>query len=150
MSLQNLFKIGQLKQHATDAAETGRLLAAAQRALSDARIAGVSPETRFDAAYRAVAQAGLVMLMAHGFRPDTNKPGHHMTIIQTLPETLGITKERMIVLDTLRRKRNLTDYTGEDIDDASVEACLTEGQKLLDDVRAWLKQNRPQLIITSG
>jgi hypothetical protein len=141
-----LLKIGQLKQHTTDAAEIGRLLAAAERGLADARVKGVSPETRFDAAYRAVAQAGLVMLMAHGYRPDTNKPGHHMTIIQTLPETLGITNERMVVLDTLRRKRNVTDYTGEDIDDTSVAACLTEGRKLLDDVRAWLKQNHPDLV----
>jgi hypothetical protein len=91
-------------------------------------------------------QLGLVMLMAHGYRPDANKPGHHVTTIQTLPETLGITKERMVVLDTLRRKRNLADYTGEDIDDASVAACSDEGQRLLNDVRAWLQQNRPKLM----
>jgi hypothetical protein len=145
VSLQNLLKIGQLKEHATDIEEVRRLLAAAERGLTDAGVTSITPETRFDAAYRAVTQIGLVMLLVHGFRPDTNRPGHHVTIIQTLPSTLGITNERMVVLDTLRRKRNLVDYTGEDIDDASVAVCLKEGQSLLDEARSWIKQHRPEL-----
>jgi hypothetical protein len=140
-----LLKIGQLKEHVTDAEELGRLLAAAERGLADAGVTAITPETRFDAAYRAVTQVGLVMLLMHGFRPDTNRPGHHMTIIQTLPSTLGITNERMVVLDTLRRKRNLADYTGEDIDDDSVAVCVREGQHLLDEARSWIKQHRPEL-----
>ena len=145
MSLQNLLKIGELKQHATDAEEVGRLLAAAERGLADARVTAITTETRFDAASRAVTQVGLVMLLVHGFRPDTNRPGQHMTIIQTLPSTLGITNERMVVLDTLRRKRNLVDYTGEDIDDDSVAVCLKEGQSLLDEARSWINLHRPEL-----
>jgi hypothetical protein len=49
MSLQNLLKIGQLKEHPADAEEIQRLLAAAVRNLSDAGVAAVSFETRFDA-----------------------------------------------------------------------------------------------------
>ncbi|MCC7484049.1 MAG: hypothetical protein IT529_03590 [Burkholderiales bacterium] len=73
MSLQNLLGIGQLKEHPRDAAEIGRLLAAAQRGLADARVATISPETRFEAAYRAIAQVGLAALMAHGY--DKRIPG---------------------------------------------------------------------------
>jgi len=145
VSLQNLLKIGQLKEHETDAEETGRLLLAAQRGLADARVKEISPETRFEAAYRAITQVGLPLLLVHGFRPDTNRPGHHMTIIQTLTLTLGITNERVVVLDTLRRKRNLVDYTGEDIDDASIAAAITEGQRLLDEARSWIMRHRPEL-----
>ncbi len=74
--------------------------------------------------------------MAAGYRPDTNRPGHHATIIQTLPLTLGVETSRMLVLDTLRRKRNLVDYTGEDVDDASVRTCVTEAEKLLREAKA--------------
>ena len=145
VSLQNLLKIGQLKEHTTDVEEVRRLLAAAERGLTDAGVKAITLETRFDAAYRAVTQIGLVMLLVHGFRTDTNRPGHHATIIQTLPLTLGITNERMVVLDTLRRKRNLVDYTGEDIDDSSVSACLREGRTLLEEAHSWIRQHRPEL-----
>jgi hypothetical protein len=52
----------------------------------------------------------------------------------------------MTVLDTLRRKRNISDYTGEDIDDVSVENCISEAQQIIADVTAWLETERPQLL----
>ena len=146
MSLQNLLKIGQLKEHPLDAAEVQRLLAAAGRNLADARITKISPETRFDVAYKAAMQAALAALMAHGYRPDSTRPGHHMTVLQALTLTIGLTPARVTVLDTLRRKRNLSDYTGDDIDDSSAEHCIAEAERLLKDVVAWLKANQPQLI----
>lgn len=136
--MANLVKTGQLKEHKTDAQELGRLLAAAERAIADARVQHVSVETRFDAAYRAIVQIGLAGLMAAGYRPNTNRPGHHATIIQTLPLTLGVETSRMLVLDTLRRKRNLIDYTGEEVDDGSVRTCVTEAEKLLRETKAKL------------
>ena len=144
--MQNLLKTGQLKEHPPDAAEVQRLLAAAARNLADARVTTISAETRFDAAYRAVMQAALAALMAHGYRPDTSRPGHHVTVVQGLPLTIELAPTRVTVLDTLRRKRNLSDYTGEDIDDSSAEHCLAEADRLLQDVTAWLKEHRPQLI----
>lgn len=104
MSLANLLRIGQLKEHPADAGEIARLLAAAERCITDARVHAISPETRFDAAYRSITQAGLAALMAHGYRPDTNRPGHHATIIQTLTLTLCIDKRSVAVLDALRRR----------------------------------------------
>lgn len=83
MSLENLLKIRQLKKHPADAREIQRLLAAAGRNLSDARVTFISSETRFDAAYKAIMQSALAALMAWGYRPDTNRPGHHMTVIQS-------------------------------------------------------------------
>ncbi len=142
MSLDNLLKTGQLKRHPVDAAEIGRLLAAAARNLADAGATAISAETRFDAAYRAITQIGLAALMASGFRPDTNRPGHHVTIIQTLPLTLGVEGKRVSVLDTLRRKRNLADYTGEDIDDASVAVCIEQAEKLLREARGRIGKNK--------
>lgn len=142
MSLSNLLKTGQLKEHPPDSAEIQRLLAAATRNLADARVTNISPETRFDAAYKAIMQAALAALMAHGYRPDTKRPGHHMTVVQALPLTIGLTAARVTVLDTLRRKRNVSDYTGEDVDDSSVEHCIAEADRLLKDVTRWLNENR--------
>jgi hypothetical protein len=136
--LANLLRIGQLKEHPADAGEIARLLLAAERGIADARVQSISPETRFDAAYRSIMQTGLAALMARGYRPDTNRPGHHATIIQLLTLTLGIDTRRVAVLDTLRRKRNLVDYTGEDIDDGSVAACVETAAKLLQEARAHL------------
>lgn len=144
MSLENLLKIGQLKRHESDAKEIGKLLTAARRNLADARVAAVSPETRFDASYKVLMQAAIVALLAHGYRPDTARPGHHQTVVQSLRLTIGLAASRINVLDTLRRKRNLSDYVGEDIDESSVDACVEQAARLLGEVEAWLRANRPQ------
>ena len=117
MTLENLLKTGQLKPHDPDAAEIRRLIEAARRNLKDSAATHISPENRFDAAYKAIMQSALVALMANGFIPDTKRPGHHATTLQSLPKTIGIGGDRIAVLDVLRRKRNLSDYTGEDIDE---------------------------------
>jgi len=145
-NLRNLEKIGQLKSHETSREEIQRLLDAARRNLSDAGVDIISCETRFDSAYKAIMQMALAAMMANGFRPDTSRPGHHMTVIQSLPQTIGLPTDRMAVLDVLRRKRNLTDYSGGWIDETSMEQCITEANDLLKDVDAWFKSHRPELI----
>jgi hypothetical protein len=146
VSLENLLKIGQVKQHPPDADGIDRLLGAARRNLRDAQNETITPETRFDAAYRAIMQCGLAALMMHGYRPDTNRPGHHMTVIQSTPFTVGLDSKRMVVLDTLRRQRNVADYTGDEIDQSTAEHCIAEAKRLLDDVIDWRTTNRPNLV----
>jgi hypothetical protein len=145
MTLDNLMKIGRIKAHTTSAAEIGDLLAAANRNLADARAENISVENRFDAAYKCVMQSALASMMASGFRPDAKALGHHQTVIQSLPKTVGLAPERVAVLDTLRNKRNLSDYTGRLIDPASLRTCITEAECLLREVSAWLKSNHPTL-----
>jgi hypothetical protein len=91
-------------------------------------------------------QSALAAMLMHGYRPDTNKPGHHMTVVQSLPLTVGLRADRVTVLDTLRRQRNLADYTGDDIDDSSVQHCFAEARQLLKDVIDWRKTHRPKLV----
>lgn len=146
MSLDNLVGLGQLKPHTTDRAEAQRLLSAARRNLADAKVAGISAETRFDVGYKAIMQTALVALMASGYRPDTNRPGHHMTVVQSLALTLKLESRKIAVLDALRRKRNLSDYMGADIDDVSAETCVSEARQLLRDAESWLKAEHPELM----
>lgn len=106
MTLDNLLRIGKLKAHAADRTEIARLLAAAERALADSAVAGLSSDTRLDAAYRAIMQAALIAMLANGYRPATSEAGHHQLLVQ----------------------------------------CAVEARKLLDDVRAWLANHRPELL----
>lgn len=146
MTLENLAQIGKLKPHKTTRAEIARLLAAVRRNLKDARHADISPESRFDIAYKAVMQCALIAVMANGFRPSTSEPGHHATVIQSLPKTVGLSNERVIVLDKLRKKRNLSDYSGEGIGEAEASACVRAAEDLAATVQQWLRTNRPDLI----
>lgn len=90
----------------------------------------ISDETRFDIAYKAVMQSALAAMLAAGYRPSTTEPGHHQTMIQTLPLTLGVSNEVWVVLDALRRQRNANDYTGQPITSQAVAECLAQARAL--------------------
>ena len=146
MTLQNLLKIGRLKTHQPSAAEVQRLLAAINRNLLDAAATNISDETRFDVAYKAVMQCALAAMPAAGYRPAANEPGHHQTMIQSLPLTLGVSNEVWVVLDALRRQRNANDYTGQPITPAAVAECLVQAKALNETLLAHLRAKHPDLL----
>lgn len=139
MTLENLVKLGSVKPHQASRGELLRLLEAARRNLGDAAIPQVSAGARFDIAYKAIMQSALLAMMAIGFRPASNAPGHHAILIQSLPKTLGVSQERMALLDQLRRKRNLQDYAGIDVSEQEAEACRRAAVELFGVVEAWLR-----------
>jgi hypothetical protein len=153
MTLKNLLGLS-LDAVAPDKAHTAKLLAAAERNLADARLQGLSTENRFDAAYKAIMQLAMVALNANananananGYRTMTSKPGHHQTAIQTLPTSVGLPQAKVIVLDALRKQRNLSDYSGDLVSDAAAAECLSSATDLLAHVRAWLAAHRPELL----
>jgi hypothetical protein len=146
MSLQNLLAIQRLQAHATDAEAVRKLLAAAGRNLADARVTAIGSDSRFDAAYKCVMQCAMLGLWAHGYRTSTNQPGHHQTAIQCLPLTLGVPAATVIVLDGLRKLRNVNDYVGDPIPAAALAACLGEADALLELTMQWLREHRPGLL----
>ena len=146
MSLDNLVRTRQLAPHAARPVEVQRLLAAAARNLADAGAKGISDETRFDCAYKAIMQCALVGLAAHGYRPATSTPGHHQTMIQALPLTLGVERSEWVILDALRRKRNVNDYSGDLMDPDTVRECIERARALLAHTHARIEQHRPELL----
>jgi hypothetical protein len=140
-----LFKIGQLEEYETNADQVRRMLDSAERSIADARQESISRETRLDAAYRAITQLCMVALWANGFRPSKSKPGHHQTMIQSLVHSIGLNKDQMLLLNTFRVKRNAIDYTGDDVDIASVDECIEAADNLLCHVARWLNENKPEL-----
>ena len=123
-----------------------RLLAAIERNLADTAVVGISDETRFDAAYKAVMQCALVAMLAAGYRPATSEPGHHQTMIQSLPLTLGIANDAWVVLDALRKQRNANDYTGQPISPGAVTECIQQAKTLRKVLQAHLSSKHPDLL----
>lgn len=146
MTLQNLLRIGRLKEHAPTAEEVQRLLAAIDRNLADAAVSAISDETRFDAAYKAIMQCALVGMLAAGYRPSTNEPGHHQTMIQSLSLTVGAANDAWVVLDALRRQRNANDYTGQPITPAASAECIAQAKTLRKQLRKHLESRHPDLL----
>jgi uncharacterized protein (UPF0332 family) len=147
MSLDNLVKINQLQHHTATAQEVQRLLAAARRNLADSRVTSISDQARFDLAYKAIMQCAMLGLLAKGYRTSTTTPGHHQTMLQALELTLGVSKQVWIVLDSLRKKRNLNDYSGDLIEPAAVKTCIAQAESLLRVTEQWLAQHRPDLLV---
>ena len=145
MSLRNLLGIS-LDSVTPDRAQLSRLLKAAERNIADARLDGLSPENRFDMAYKAIMQVAMVALNANGYRTLTSKPGHHRTVIQALTLTVGLPAQTVIVLDALRKQRNASDYSGDVVPDSVATECLLRATELLACVRAWMQANRPDLL----
>lgn len=102
MTLANLLAIQRLLAFSATPQGLQRLLAAATRNLADAHIAQLSPENRFDAAYKCILQCAMLGLWARGYRTSTSQPGHHQTALQALPLTMGLPHDTIIVLDALR------------------------------------------------
>ena len=140
--MENLLRIGKLKAHAADEREILRLLDSARLALKDAAVADLSGDSRLNLAYRAMMQAALAAVLANGYRPSTSEPGHHQLLLQTLPKTIGLPSERVLVLEGFRKARNQNDYRGVPVSDATARECAEEAGRLLADVRAWIEARR--------
>ncbi|MBY0242803.1 MAG: DNA-binding protein, partial [Burkholderiaceae bacterium] len=80
-----------------------------------------------------------------GYRPSTNQPGHHQTVIQALPLTIGLDQKTMILLDSLRKQRNVSDYSGDPVSPEAVASCIRHAELLLSTVQAWLLAKHPDL-----
>lgn len=146
MTLENLLALQRLQSVTPDKAAVERLLAAAARNLQDAGLEALSAENRFDAAYKTILQCAMLGLLANGYRTSTSQPGHHQTALQSLPKSMGVEAGRMAVLDVLRRKRNLSDYDGEPVTEATLAACLQEAAALLEHTRTWLREQHPEFL----
>jgi hypothetical protein len=145
MSLQNLLGVS-LEQITPQKGTVQRLLLGAARHIADAKVKAVSAETRFASAYTAIRMLADVGLHVHGYRTLTSKPGHHQTAIWTLPKSLDVDSKTVILLDGLRKQRNLTEYSGDIIPESAVAECLSQAELLYTNAVAWLKKHKPDLI----
>ena len=135
-----------LQEIQPDSTTISRLLVAAARNLLDAYVTEISLENRFDAAYKSVMQSANAALQASGYRTLTSKPGHHQTMLQLLTKTAGVDRETVIILDALRRQRNVVDYSGDLVPHSAVKECVSQADYLIKQVRYWISTHHPELI----
>ncbi len=145
MSLANRLEINKLQIHNPSRDDVQRLLEAAKRNLADSHINEISAENRFDAAYKCIMQCAMVALWVNGYRTSTSQPGHHQRAIQTLPITINLEQNTVIVLDALRKQRNVSDYEGDPISDQAVIECIKQAELLHQNISAWISKNRADL-----
>lgn len=129
--LANLLRISLLDAVPASPELRARMLQAAQNRMADALRPHNSPETRFDCAYTAIRAVADAALLAQGYRTSTCKPGHNQTTLQCLEHTLGVNPSVIRVLDGLRKQRDLSDYDGEPVTQALLQACIEQAQQLL-------------------
>lgn len=79
-------------------------------------------------------------------QPDAATIGKLLAAIQTLAISVGVAPAQVIVLDALRKLRNLSEDSGDLIPDAVAAECLASAQALQGHVLAWLKSHRPDLL----
>lgn len=65
---------------------------------------------------------------------------------QSLPLTLGISNDTWIVLDALRKKRNLSDDTGAPLAENEAAEAIKRAKALLAQVQAQLRDRHPHLM----
>lgn len=51
----------------------------------------------------------------------------------------------VIVLDALRKQRNINDYEGDPISNQAVIECIKQAEQLYQVVYSWIADNRPDL-----
>lgn len=144
-SLRNLVGAS-LETLAPSRRSIGRLLEGAARHIADAKVAAVSPETRFASAYTAIRMLADAGLHAHGYRTLTSRPGHHRTAIQTLSSTFDVEPRVIVRLDALRKQRNLAENSGDPVPESTVAECVSQAEALHAAATAWLVAHRPELL----
>jgi len=51
-------------------------------------------------------------------------------MIQTLPKTIGLDVDTVIILDTLRKQRHVADYSGDIVPESAMQECISYAEKL--------------------
>lgn len=127
--LDNLVRVGKLKQEPPVAAELVGLLTSGRARLADAMNESLSFPSRFDLAYNASHALALCALRRQGYRCEERS---RYLVFQVLPHTLGIPQPVWRVLDKAHGVRNLAEYEGHlDQDDRLLADLIKATQTLL-------------------
>ena len=111
MTWKRLQAQNRIKSHRTSKAELDALRGGVEVKLKDASSNAISPDTQFVTAYGAALLLAKMALACSGYRLDSKSGGHHVTVFEALPLSLGPgTKALANYFESCRRKRNEIDY----------------------------------------
>jgi hypothetical protein len=145
-NLQNLEQVGRLRAEPADAGEVSRYLAFADRFLDDARNRTVNVATRFITAYGAAHALAVAALRSNDYRTAQER-GHRRLVFEVLPHSCGAQNADALALVRAHDKRNKVEYEAiAEITEREVADLVGIAARLRDDVQAWLKRHRPELV----
>ena len=128
--LNNLVRIGKLKEEAPSRIEFDGLIHSGQVRLEDAQNEANSLESRFDLAYNAAHAFCLAALRWHGYRPYSR-----YIVFQALPHTLGLETAIWRALAKCHDRRNLAEYEGHlEVDEQLVSDLVSCAKSVYDSV----------------
>ncbi|MEW5825579.1 MAG: hypothetical protein AB1778_02005 [Candidatus Bipolaricaulota bacterium] len=146
MSLTEWLQHRFLAAHATSPQEIADLLAITRRDLREASSATHCPEWKLAIAFNAALQAATTALAAAGYRAAKGS-GHHHYTLQSLRFTVGLDSETLLMLQTVKRKRDKSDY--ERAGGVSAQEALDAialATQVVTRVREWLQAEHPDLM----
>ena len=120
MTLENLFKSGNLQQEPPDQREFEGLVRSARDRLKDSQVSKLSFASRFDLAYSAAHGFALAALRASGYRTDKR-----YLIFQCLVHTVSMSNASVRIFSLCHQRRNLAEYEGQlEVDEALLAALI--------------------------
>jgi hypothetical protein len=109
MSLEKWVEYGWLRREPTSNSEIKNLLGIVERSLADSKVAAVSTDLRFVAAFNAALCTATTALRATGHRTVT-QAGHHVKTIESLELTIKASPKLIQRFKTFNNKRNKSVY----------------------------------------
>lgn len=131
MSLEKMAEKGFLEPLAGMPEEIDDLLDSAHRHLRDAKLEGISPESRIIHSYQVILACATAALRANDFRAK-NVEGKHVHTLDSLKLTLGVGAKSIKYYHSLRRQRHEDFYAGTFHSSAwEADIALKAAEKLL-------------------
>jgi hypothetical protein len=125
-NLENLVKVGHLKEEQPAQSEIDGLVTAARKKLKDSHTETLSLESRFELSYSAAHSLALAALRWHGYRSE-----NRFIVFQCLVHTTKLAIAKARILTDAHGKRNLAAYEGEtDVTESQVEAIIRVTEEL--------------------
>lgn len=122
---------GVLEPLAAMPAEINGLLDSARRHLQDAKLEGISPESRIVHSYQVILACETAALRSNDFRAK-NVEGKHVHSLESMKFTLGVGAKKIEYFHSLRRQRHEDFYAGTFHSSAwEADIALNEAEKLL-------------------
>ena len=137
---------GWLKREPSSTNEIKSLLGIVQRSLDDSKVAAISDDLRFVAAFTAALTVATVALRASGYRTAA-QVGHHLKTIESLDFTLNADPKVIQTLKTFnnKRSRSVYDMAGV-VSDQEVNDISKLATELYKQVKSWLEKSHPELL----
>jgi len=144
MSLDDMFRRGELERLPPTVGEIPALRRTICRRTEDAANPTNHPETRLEQAYTAVLNCALAALRTEGARP-VRGTRQHVHILESLRFTVGVEAERLAYYQTLRSLRHRGLHEGfTDVSKSQAEEAVEEARWLQDRLEAWLVDRHPE------